>query len=68
MNYFLPEMEHLKLEIEILKEEKQMLHTLNDDFNLKLKYALFDSEAYKRENMNLKIKIIKLEKLLNDKK
>ena len=59
MDPAIPEIEQLKLRIEILEEEKDNLQTTNQDLNLELKYALFDAEATKRENAYLR-------KLLND--
>lgn len=55
-----PEIEQLRLRLEILTEEKDNLQTNNEDLHLELKYALFDSEASKRENNYLR-------KLLDDK-
>ena len=54
MDPSIPEMEQLKLRIEVLEEEKKNLQTINDDLNLELKYALFDAEATKRENSMLR--------------
>ena len=66
MDQSIPEMEQLRLRIEILEEEKKSLKTINDDFSLQLKYALFDAEASKRENTVLKGQINKLRNQLDD--
>jgi len=66
MDPLTPEIEQLRLRIEILEEEKESLKVINDDLNLQLKYALFDAEASKRENLSLKEQIQKLRRLLDD--
>jgi uncharacterized protein (UPF0335 family) len=66
MDPSIPEMEQLRLRIEILEEEKKSVETINADLNLQLKYACFDAEASKRENMALRIKINELRGLLDD--
>lgn len=55
------EIEHLKLKIELLEEEKKNIQTINEDLNLELKYSLFDAEAFSRENKYLR-------KIINDNK
>jgi hypothetical protein len=49
MNPFSPEMEQLKLRIEVLEEEKGNLENRLQSQTIELKYALFDAEASKRE-------------------
>ena len=66
MDPLIPEIEQLRLRIEILEEEKKSLKDINDDLNLQLKYSLFDAEASKRENIALKIQIERLQKKLLD--
>ena len=66
MDPSIPEMEQLRLRIEILEEEKKSVEMINGDLSLQLKYSLFDAEASKRENMVLKVQINKLRDLLDD--
>lgn len=66
MDPSIPEMEQLRLKIEILEEEKKSVEIINNDLSLQLKYALFDAEASKRENMALSGQINELRNLLDD--
>jgi len=61
MDPAIPEIEHLKLRIDILEEEKKNLEDILQKQTIELKYALFDAEAANREKTYF-------EKMYNDKK